>query len=321
MYLHEKENWSNFTWKTEEINHLLNDLNTHREKLNRSVEALNMSQLDAVELDMLTAEIVHSSRIEGERLDKNQVRSSIALKLGIPVEGNEKSSDDDSDYDEYCSPCTPNGSLPDLQKREKLGGVVEMMVDAVVRSDHPFTQERLFGWHICLFPCGRSGARKIKVAQYRDDAGGPMRVVSGTSGKETVHFQAPDAKRLEHEMAKFLVWLNSDQQMDPVLKSAIAHFWFITIHPMEDGNGRISRAIAEMLLVKSEKSKRLLYSVSQQIENDKKTYYSILENVGKEVEDFTVWLKWYLQIVLEAIINAENKFFKFQQTPVSVESA
>ena len=313
MYLHEKENWSNFTWNSEEINPLLDELNTHREKMNRCVEALDSSQLDALQLEMLTAEIVHSSRIEGERLDKNLIRSSLAFKLRIPVEDSEDSSDDDSDYDEYRSPCVPFGWLIDLQRREEVRGVVEMMVDAVFRSDKPFTQERLFGWHNCLFPSGLSGAREIKVAQYRDDEGGPMRVVSGAFGNETVHFQAPNAKRLEHEMANFLVWLNSDHQMDPALKSAVAHFWFVTIHPMEDGNGRLTRAIAEMLLAKSEKGKQLFYSVSQQIENDTKTYYSILEKVGKETEKFTVWLKWYLQTVLKAMQNAENIFLSFNK--------
>ena len=228
----------------------------------------------------LTQDVLKSSEIEGEVLDRDQVRSSIARWLGLDI-----------------------GSLSpaDLD----VEGVVEMMLDATQRYAEPLTEERLFGWHASLFPGGRSGMHRVKTGAWRDDRTGPMQVVSGPTGKERVHFEAPQAKRLAREMKAFLKWFNQPPQTDPVLKAAQAHLWFVTIHPFDDGNGRIARTIADMGLARSETSPQRFYSMSAQIRQERNGYYEILERTQKGTMDVTPWMRWFLGCLDRAFDGAE----------------
>jgi Fic family protein len=187
-----------------------------------------------------------------------------------------------------------------------IDGVVEMMLDATRHYAKPLNDERLFGWHACLFPSGRSGMTRINTGKWRDDKSGAMQVVSGPIGRETIHYEAPAAARLEKEMAAFLKWFNKEAELDPVLKAGVAHLWFVTIHPFEDGNGRIARAIADLCLARSEKSSQRFYSMSAQIRQERKMYYDILEETQKDTTDITPWLKWFLECLGRAIDGAEN---------------
>ena len=230
---------------------------------------------------MLTSDVIKSSAIEGEWLDTQQVRSSIARRLGMDF----------------------GGSV--LSGRE-VEGVVEMMLDATQKYAEPLTAERLFGWHAALFPTGRSGLRRITVGAWRPASAGPMQVVSGPIGRERVHFEAPAADRLEGEVADFLAWFEAANGLDPVLKAGLAHFWFVTLHPFEDGNGRISRAIGDLALARAEGTAERFYSLSTQIEAEKKQYYLKLEQSQKGGLDLTVWLEWFLGCLGRAITGAET---------------
>ena len=232
-------------------------------------------------LKTLTADVIKSSAIEGEILDAAQVRSSIARRLGLDYGGDAKFS-------------------------RAVDGVVEMMLDAIRRHAEPLTEERLFGWHSALFPTGRSGMRRITVGAWRPPASDPMQVVSGPVGREHVHYEAPTADRVPREMLTFLDWFGGAQDVDPVLKSGIAHFWFVTIHPFEDGNGRISRAIADMALARAEGTTERFYSMSAQIEAEKDHYYLNLERSQKGGTDITSWLEWFLGCLGRAIAGAED---------------
>ena len=245
------------------------------------MESLGFALRDEAILQTLTQDVLKSSEIEGEQLDKEQVRSSIARRLGMDVAG----------------------LVPADRDVE---GVVEMMLDATQNFDTTLTDERLFGWHAALFPTGRSGINRITVGAWRKDASGPMQVVSGPIGRERVHFEAPAAKRLNVEMGKFLDWFEADTKIDLVLKSGIAHLWFVTIHPMDDGNGRMARAIADLVLARSEQSSQRFYSMSAQIRQERNDYYDMLERVQKRSLDITDWLKWYLVCLDRAIIGAED---------------
>jgi Fic family protein len=237
-------------------------------------------QTEAV-LQTLTEDVLKSSEIEGEHLDRNQVRSSIARRLGMDI-----------------------GGL--IAADRHVEGVVEMMLDATQHYERPLTSERLFSWHGALFPTGRSGLAKIKVGSWRDDKHGPMQVISGPIGKERVHYEAPEAGRLRTEMKRFLAWFNKQDSSDLVLKAGIAHLWFVTIHPFDDGNGRIARAIADMVLARSEQSAQRFYSRSAQIRQERKTYYDILEATQKGNLDITDWLGWFVDCLGRAIENAES---------------
>jgi Fic family protein len=230
-------------------------------------------------LQTLTQDVIKSSEIEGEILDKEQVRSSIARRLGLDI-----------------------GALTPVDRHVE--GVVEMMLDATQNYDAPLTQERLFGWHAALFPTGRSGMTKITAGGWRRAASDPMQVISGPLGRERVHYQAPAAARLKREMSAFLSWFNAPPATDPVLKAAVAHFWFVTLHPFEDGNGRIARAIADMALARSEDSPRRFYSMSAQIRVERNAYYDILETTQKGDLDITPWLAWFLDCLNHAIEGA-----------------
>jgi Fic family protein len=270
IYIHEKVNWTNFTWNEKLVSKKLAETRNLQGRLFGKMESLGFDQQDEAVLNTLTLEIVKSSEIEGEILDLEQVRSSIARKLGIELAGA-------------------------IESERHIDGIVEMMLDATQKYDSPLTKNRLFGWHSALFPTGWSNMYKITVADWRKDTTGPMQVVSGAMGKEKIHFEAPNSDRIDLEIEKFNHWIESENEIDPVLKSAIAHLWFITIHPFEDGNGRITRAITEMLLARSDNSTKRFYSMSSQIRTERKQYYEILEKTQKGNSEITNWILWFLE--------------------------
>jgi Fic family protein len=245
------------------------------------MEALGFSLREEAMLQTLTQEVIKSSEIEGEVLDQDQVRSSLARRLGIDIAG----------------------SVPADRNVE---GVVEMMLDATQSFHSPLSDERLFGWHAALFPTGRTGMQKITVGTWRTGEKGPMQVVSGAIGKERVHYEAPEAGKVAEEMAIFLEWFNKSSNADPVLKAAIAHLWFVTIHPFDDGNGRIARAIADMQLARADESPQRFYSMSAQIRKERNDYYNILEKTQKGGLDITEWLKWFLHCLDRALTATNN---------------
>jgi Fic family protein len=245
------------------------------------MESLGFDLRNEALLDTLTLDVLKSSEIEGEVLNPDQVRSSIARKLGMEIAG---SVDSDRDVD----------------------GVVEMMIDATQNCFNPLTADRLFDWHAALFPAGRSGMYKITVADWRKDKTGPMQVVSGAMGKEKVHFEAPDSDLVENEMLLFLDWFNNFDKIDLVIKAAIAHLWFVTIHPFEDGNGRITRALSDMILARADKSNQRFYSMSAQIRKERKAYYKRLEKTQKGNLDITEWIQWFLQCLINALKSTDT---------------
>ena len=281
VYVHELKGWPTFRWSEDALTGRLAAVRYAQGRLLGRMEALGFQlQAEAV-LETLTSDVLKSSEIEGEKLDKEQVRSSIARRLGMDI-----------------------GALKPADR--DVEGVVEMMLDATQHYDKPLTKERLFAWHSALFPAGRSGMSRIKVGAWREDQVGPMQVVSGSIGREQVHYEAPSAPRLEHEMETFLAWFNGQAKVDPVLKAALAHLWFVTIHPFDDGNGRIARAIADMALARSEHSARRFYSMSAQIRVERKAYYDMLETTQKGDLDVTAWLDWFLTCLDRAFDGAES---------------
>jgi Fic family protein len=245
------------------------------------MQGLGFSLRTEAVLQTLTQDVIKSSEIEGETLDRQQVRSSIARRLGIDI-----------------------GAL--VHSDRNVDGVVEMTLDATQNFSKPLTAERLFGWHAALFPTGRSGLRKIRVGNWRNDKDGPMQVVSGPIGRERVHYQAPEARKVARQMGVFIKWFNSDVAVDLVLKAGIAHLWFVTIHPFEDGNGRIARAIADMVLARSEENSQRFYSMSAQIRLERREYYEKLEAAQKGSLDITAWLEWFLACLDRALERADG---------------
>lgn len=275
-YIHLLRSWPGFTWEDEKI---VVPLATVRHKQGRilgKLEGFGFRLREEATLATLTQDVMKSSEIEGEKLPADQVRSSIARRLGIEIAGEVSTSTD-------------------------VDGVVEMMLDATQQYDLPLTKKRLFGWHALLFPTGKSGAFKTQTGQWRNDANGPMQVVSGAIGREKVHFEAPAATRLDVEMKKFLEWFNTINTIDPVVKAAIAHVWFVTIHPFDDGNGRIARAIADMQLARADMNRQRFYSMSAQIQRERNVYYDILERTQKGNLDITQWLVWFMECLDRAI--------------------
>ena len=279
-YIHELRDWPRFHWSAERTAEQLASVSRHQGRLIGRMETLGFQLRTEAVLESLTQEVIKSSEIEGEVLDKEQVRSSIARRLGLDI-----------------------GALAPADRNVE--GIVEMMLDATQAYDQPLTEERLFGWHAALFPTGRSGMARIAVGEWRTEKSGPMQVVSGPVGRERVHYEAPVASRLKKEMRAFLKWFNADSGIDPMLKSAIAHLWFVTIHPFEDGNGRIARAIADMMLARSEKSSQRFYSMSAQIRVERNAYYDILEATQKGELDITSWLLWFFACLDRAFDGAE----------------
>jgi Fic family protein len=280
-YIHELPDWPRFIWNHETVAAPLASTRHKQGRLLGQMEALGFKVKEEAVLRTLTDDVLKSSEIEGEKLDAEQVRSSVARRLGMDI-----------------------GGLKPADRTVE--GVVEMMLDATQRYDQPLTNERLFGWHGSLFPTGRSGMHPVRVGAWRDDSTAPMQVVSGPVGRERVHFEAPAAARLEEEMRRFLEWFNGDATTEPVLKAAQAHLWFVTIHPFDDGNGRIARAIADMALARSEESTQRFYSMSAQIRQERSDYYRILEQTQQGSMDVTPWMEWFLACLTQAIEGAHG---------------
>jgi Fic family protein len=281
-FIHQKSNWPNLTWQNDEIINLLSEARNLQGRLIGKMESLGFDLRNEALLDTLTLDVVKSSEIEGEYLNPDQVRSSIARRLGMQIAGS-------------------------VESERNVDGVVEMMLDATQNCFNPLTADRLFDWHAALFPTGRSGMYKITVAAWRKDTAGPMQVVSGAMGKEKVHFQAPDSVLVEKEMNRFLDWFNNNTNIDLLIKAAIAHLWFVTIHPFEDGNGRITRALTDMLLARSDKSNQRFYSMSAQIRIERKEYYEILEKTQKGDLDVTEWVLWFLNCLINALKSTDSE--------------
>lgn len=280
-YIYDFEKWPNFKWELEPIITLLSDVRNKQGVLSGKMDAIGFNLQNEAYLETLSQDVLKSSEIEGEILDTAQVRSSIARKLGIDI-----------------------GGLVDSDRHVE--GVVEMMIDATQNWREELSEDRLFGWHSALFPTGRSGMYKITVGDWRKDTTGPMQVISGPMGKETIHFQAPRSELLVKEMSLFQNWINKLNNNDPVINAAIAHLWFVTIHPFEDGNGRIARAITDMMLCRSENKTQKFYSMSSQIKEQRKEYYEILESTQKGSLDITEWIVWFLECLRNAIISSND---------------
>ncbi len=281
MYIYNNTNWPVFHWDNNKLIPLLSYVRNQQGRLIGKMGALGFELRNKANLEILTIEIMKSTEIEGEYLNIDQVRSSIARRLGLEISGL-------------------------IYSERHVDGIVDLMIDATKNFEIELTKDRLFAWQNSLFPSGMSGLYRILTGSWRDDSTGPMQVVSGALGKEKVHYQAIPASKIEHEMKLFLDWFNLNEENDPVLKAAIAHLWFVTIHPFEDGNGRISRAICDMLLARSDEQSNRFYSMSAQIRKERNSYYDILEKTQKGHLDITNWLVWFLNCLLNAIQNSEK---------------
>ena len=281
MYIHEQADWPHLHWRQESVVDQLAATRHQQGRLLGRISSLGFDVRREALLNALTEDVVMSSEIEGELLDAGQVRSSVARRLGMDIAGLSHSD-------------------------RSVDGVVDLMLDATEGYARPLTQDRLFGWHAALFPTGRSGLRRITVGDWRDDSSGPMQVVSGSIGRERVHFEAPAATRLNEEMQAFLDWFNASADTDEVLKAGLAHLRFVTVHPFDDGNGRIARAIADMALARSEGSPQRFYSMSSQIRRERAAYYSILERTQKGTTDISEWMSWFVVCLGRAIEGAET---------------
>jgi len=281
VYIWQQTTWPDFTWDDAALSTLLSQANKEQGRLKGKLEAMGFETQGEALLQTLTEDVIKSSDIEGEKLNSAQVRSSIARRLGMDIAG--------------LVPADRN-----------VEGVVEMMLDATQKYDSPLTAKRLFDWHGALFPTGRSGMHEIIVGDWRDDSKGPMQVVSGPVGRERVHFEAPPAQQIPEESARFLEWFNQPKKMDPLLAAGLAHLWFISLHPFEDGNGRVARAIADMVLALGENSSRRSYSMSAQIREERDDYYKTLERTQKSSLDITSWQEWFLGCLGRAIEKAHE---------------
>ena len=280
MYIWQQADWPAFTWDQKTLSKPLAEAHREQGRLFGKMETLGFELRSEAVLRTFTEDVVKSSEIEGEKLDADQVRSSIARRLGMDIAG--------------LVPADRN-----------VEGVVEMTLDATRKHDEPLTQDRLFTWHAALFATGRSGMRIITVGDWRDDCDGPMRVVSGAAGREKVRYEAPPAERLPEEMQKFLTWFEQPGDADPLLFAGLAHLWFITLHPFDDGNGRIARAITDMALARSEGSQQRFYSMSAQIRIERKQYYDLLERTQKSGLDVTHWQEWFIACLVRAVDGAQ----------------
>lgn len=281
MWIYEQPDWPDFKWHTEALSYKLADVRYRQGLLIGKMAGIGFEFKQEAGLKTLTSDIVTSSAIEGEFLNKEEVRSSIARRLGINIAG--------------LIPASRN-----------IDGFVEMMIDVAHNFSQPLTEERLFSWHSALFPTGRSGIYKISVGKWRTAESGAMQVVSGAVGHEKVHFEAPHAEKVPDEMAAFLKWFNTDINIEPIIKAGLAHLWFVTIHPFEDGNGRIARAVTDMLLARADGITERFYSLSTQIEAERKDYYYRLERQQKGTTDVTDWLEWFLDCFGRSLECAEN---------------
>ena len=281
MYIYQNNKWPEFTWDQEQVLARLSKAKLAQGLLLGKMGSLGFRLREEAVLDVLTQDIVKSSEIEGKILDMAEVRSSIARHLGMDIGGR-------------------------IRATRDVDGIVEMMLDAIQNYNERVTKQRILGWHASLFPTGYSGMFKIKVGQFRADKKGPMQVVSGAHGREKVHYQAPPAKCLESEMSRFLDWCNAQNEMDGVLKAALAHLYFITLHPFDDGNGRIARALMDLLLARTENTSQRFYSMSTQIQKERSAYYEILERTQKGSLNITDWMLWFLDCLARAIENTKE---------------
>lgn len=280
IYIWQQNDWPNFMWDDAKLSYKLGRVRSLQGRLVGKMSALGFNLKNSAMLDTLTADITKSSEIEGEILNAEQVRSSVARHLGIEIEG-----------------------LPEADRY--VDGVVQVMIDATQNFMTPLTEERLFNWHAALFPTGRSGAYKITVADWRQGSE-PMQVISGAMGKEKIHYEAPHSDNVPYMMKQFLDWTNDNRKIDPVLKAAIAHLWFVTIHPFDDGNGRISRTITDLLLARADEMPHRFYSMSAEIRKQRKAYYDILEKTQKGSINITAWLEWFLDCLEAALLSTEQ---------------
>jgi Fic family protein len=280
-YIHQLPDWPRFQWDQEALAAPLAEIRHRQGRLLGRMEGLGFALQKEAELETLMLDVLKSSEIEGEYLNPGQVRSSIARRLGMDAGGAEPAD-------------------------RQVEGVVEMMLDATQNLAAPLSADRLFAWHAALFPTGRSGMRKLIVGAWRDDSTGPMQVVSGPVGREDVHYEAPAARRLDAEMSRFIAWANEDDPTDAVLRAALAHLWFVTIHPFDDGNGRVARAIADWQLARSENSAQRFYSMSAQIRHERNDYYDVLERTQKGTLDITPWLQWFLGCLGRAFVGTQT---------------
>lgn len=281
-YIYEYKNWTNFTWREIDMNAIFGEVRNLQGKIIGQMNTLGFAIKEEAVLITLTLDVVKSSEIEGEKLDYEQVRSSIARRLGINIAGL-------------------------ASANRNVEGVVEMMLDATQNYQKPLTNKRLFAWHSALFLTGHSGIHKIEVGRYRS---GEMQIVSGAMGKEKIHYEAVPASKVKQEMDKFLKWFNNDSSIDPVLKSAIAHFWFIIIHPFDDGNGRIARAISDLMLARADRTTERYYSMSSQILIERKRYYEVLKKNQHSNGDITDWLQWFFHCLKNSLLVTETSLQK-----------
>ena len=280
MFIHEQSDWPDFRWNNEKVNLKLAHVRYMQGYLLGKMEEIGFHFRQEASLEILTSDAIKTSAIEGEKLDPQTVRSSLARKLGLET-------------------------VSIGAKNRHIDGLVDILLDATRNFDAPLTKDRLFGWHSLLFPSGRSGLTHITVGNWRE---GTMYVVSGPLGYEHTHFEAPNASRVSQEMSRFINWFNEEHKLDLVLKAGIAHFWFLTIHPFDDGNGRIARALTDLLLTRSDQSQERFYSMSSKIEQTRKTYYDMLEGGQKGTLDITEWLLWFLECIEQAIKDSEKIF-------------
>ena len=281
FYIYQNKDWPNFRWDAARIQLPLGKVRNMQGRIMGKMESLGFELQNKAILDTLTLDVKRSAEIEGEFLDPKQIRSSIARRLGIELAG----------------------SIP---SDRNVDGMVDMLIDATQNCFDSLTPERLFVWHAALFPSSRSSMRKITVAGWRKGTTGPMQVVSGAIGNERVHFEAPDHAIVPGEMDKFMDWYNKEEKLDPVIKAAIAHLWFVTVHPFDDGNGRIARALTDMLLARSDKSSLRFYSMSSQIRIERKEYYSVLESSQRGSLEITNWILWFLECLTNSISSSES---------------
>ncbi len=281
QYIYQNTDWHKFTWCVEKVQNLLLEIKKSQGYLLGKMDALGFEIKNNATLQILTENIIKSSEIEGEILDKTSVRSSIARRLGIDIGG-------------------------EVYSSRNIDGIVEMMLDATQNFNEKISKDRLVGWHAALFPTGYSGIYKITVGNYRTDEFGPMRVISGYEGKEKVHYEAPEASVLDKEMNDLIEYINKADDVDLLIKAGIVHLWFVILHPFDDGNGRIARALTDMLLARSDENKFRFYSMSSQIQKDRKSYYDVLEQTQKGSMDITNWLVWFLENLLNAIKSSDE---------------
>ena len=280
-YIWQASDWPDWRYDLAELAKSMAETSRSQGLLMGRLVDVGMALRDQASLAALTEDVVKTSAIEGERLDAESVRSSIARHLGVDI-----------------------GALDPVDRHVE--GVVEMVLDATVNCQAPVTRDRLFGWHAALFPTGYSGFSRINVADWRDDASGPMQVVSGPVGRRRIYFEAPPADRLEAETKRFFDWINRDSNEAPLLKAGLGHLWFVTLHPFDDGNGRIARAIGDLLLARADGSPQRFYSLSAQIQLERKAYYDILERTQKHSMNVTEWLAWFLDSLHRAVDQAQH---------------